>query len=91
MLPESFWTGWYTVMSILVVFTIVSAIIYGLPTRAIIGMLIGFTLFACITGFFGSLGYWAIGLGLGYLFIQSQLNWERIVYKWTNGRPDGER
>lgn len=90
-LPESFWLGWYTVLAVLAVIIVGSAILYRLPWGMIFGLCLGIALAALFTGFLARWFWWIFGALTVYAFIRGQLSIERDMYKWTNGRPDGER
>ena len=90
-LPESFWTGWYTILAIITVFFIVTAIWYKLPFGVIVGICLGAAFVAVVTGLIERWFWWAVGALIVIGFLRLQINFERSVYKWTNGRPDNER
>lgn len=92
---EGFWLGWWIIFFSLYALTAVVLGFLGAGWAGQIGIILGF-------GFVGLLTYslqfltfiyifWAFVIMIALAFIKMTLIHERQVYKWTNGRPEGER
>lgn len=94
-LPSEFWNGFFGFLSALAMLTMLYAWITGAGRNIIAGMFIGFVLMGLLFWGLSSLSFkviaWAVGIMIVVGFIKLSLAHERQVYKWTNGRPDGEK
>jgi hypothetical protein len=89
-MPASFWEGWYTILALLALVVVVSALVCRVEKSVVLGLCVGFALVAVFTGVIES-WFWAIVIiAIIIGLVRLQLFHDRAVNKWTNGRPDNE-
>lgn len=94
-LPSEFWTGFMGFLSAIAMLTMLYAWITGAGRGIITGMFMGFVLMGLVFWGISQLSWkvlvWALVIAAVIGWIKLVLLHERQVYKWTNGRPDGEK
>lgn len=92
---SGFWSGWVQIYGWTCAITLVLGLVWGVGFGSFLGLCTGLAVVGLLT-----LGWtWMSSSSLFVVFIlalvwvgiRSQLSVERNLYKWINGRPDGER
>jgi hypothetical protein len=92
--PIEFWQGWFTVCATVAAVLVVLSLVRGyfvVSLGLVFGMSLAAVLPYLLLEFMWRWLAWALGILLVLYLITQWLGFERQVYKWTNGRPDGER
>ena len=94
-LPADFWAGWFVVLAVVTVVVLAYGVLTGATLDILFGMCLGFAFVGFVTWCLMNMSFkyllWAFIVYVVIGFARLTLIHDRAVYKWTNGRPDGER
>lgn len=92
---DGFWLGWWTILGSMSAIALIFLLWARAELSAHLGVQLGFAFIGLVTYSLQhmSIKYLVIGfIAMMFIgFVRLALMHERAVYKWTNGRPNGEK